>query len=923
MVEEAKQLAVAGIINGSGYALLGVAFGLILGVTGRFHYAFALAYTAAAYVASVLISSAGVPWPAALAAGLLAAVLLGVSCERVVYRPLAARSGAVSLLAIFIASLGISIAGTNIITLIWSSSSRTIEAFSSSPMRVGSVTFTSLELIMVIVFWVLIVSLSLVLRSTSLGRQIKAVRGNPELARVAGIEPDRIYLWVFAIGSLLSGVAALLLGMRFAVQPDMGTRIVVFAFVVAFLGGTASSPIVVGLAGLFLGLVESLSQLWVAPQWSSLVVFSVLFIYVALRPVDFGRFRVEPAARIADRPSRERRLSGGTEMEYWWNILDLILIYSVFSISLNLLLGYAGQVSVAHAAFGAIGGYLAAYLAVHAGVGFIPGLLIGGAGAALIGVFVSFPALRLSPEYVILLTIAVSSIVISIVSAVPALGGAYGIISPAAADLSPLPVGPLLEPGQWVVPLLVMVALTYLVCRRMGESAWGRVLRGIRDDEVAVRALGRPVFTFKIVVFGITAAFAGIAGVLLFYYNQLASPDVYGFDVSLAIFAMVIFGGLGNFVGAILGAAALQLLQPLLEKAIAIQPANAFLVQLVVYGAGLVLLMMLRPQGLLPEGVSLFDLLPGRGRRRTPTPIAASAAVAPPTVRVDAAAAAAPSPAAAAPRWADGGGVPTKSPLEVRGLEKSFGGIAACRGLDFDLAPGEITALVGPNGAGKTTVFNLLTGTIRADAGSVRLKGVEVYGEGPDEIARLGMVRSFQDVRLFQRMTTLENVMLGVREASGQWWRWPARTRGGENLADLFVLPRVASRVERETRERGMEWLDLVGLADVAGVPAAELSFGQQKLTSLARLLATDADVLLLDEPASGVDGRWVDEVLKLVGFMRAQGKTVCIVEHSLHVVEQLADTVLFMELGSITARGQIGELTADPRLAEVYFGTV
>jgi branched-chain amino acid transport system permease protein len=293
VVEEAKQLAVAGIINGSGYALLGVAFGLILGVTGRFHYAFALVFTVAAYITSVLISSAGVPWPAAMAAGLLAAVVLGVGCERVVYRPLAARSGAVSLLAIFIASLGIAIAGTNIITLIWSSSSRSIEAFSIKPMQLGSVTFTSLELTMVIVFWILIVLLAAVLRYTSLGRQIKAVRGNPELARVAGIEPHRIYLWVFAIGSLLCGVAAILMGMRFAVQPEMGARPVVFAFVVAFLGGTASSPLVVGLAGLLLGLIESLSQLWVAPQWSSLVVFSVLFIYVALRPVDFNRFRLE------------------------------------------------------------------------------------------------------------------------------------------------------------------------------------------------------------------------------------------------------------------------------------------------------------------------------------------------------------------------------------------------------------------------------------------------------------------------------------------------------------------------------------------------------------------------------------------------------------------------------------------------------
>jgi branched-chain amino acid transport system permease protein len=574
-------------------------------------------------------------------------------------------------------------------------------------------------------------------------------------------------------------------------------------------------------------------------------------------------------------------------VEYWWNIVDLILIYSVFTVSLNLLLGYAGQVSVAHAAFGAVGGYLAAYLAAHAGVGFLAGLALGALGAGAVGVLVSLPALRLSAEYLILLTIAVSSIVLSIVGAVPALGGAQGIVLDEAADLTPLPGGPLLLPSDWLVPLLICVAITYLVCRRMGESAWGRVLRGIRDDDVAVRALGHNVFAYKVVVFGVTAAFAGAAGVLLFYYNQLASPDVYGFDVSLAIFAMVIFGGLGNFVGSILGAGVLELLQPLLEKVIAVDPGNAFLIQLVVYGLGLVVLMRVRPQGLLPEGVSLLSLV----RRRRP-PATEAAPDRPPATAV----AAEPAPAPA-----------HEVVLAIRDLEKRFGGIAACRGLDLDLERGRITALVGPNGAGKTTVFNVLTGALRADGGSVRLGEHELVGMKPDAIARLGVVRTFQDVRLFARMTALDNVTLAVRRPAGEW----------------RALPRVAAAAEREARERAREWLGLVGLAGVADEQAGALSFGQQKLVSLARLLATDAEVLLLDEPASGIDARWVEKILELVAFMRAEGKTVCIVEHSLHVVEQLADTVAFMELGRVTARGTAREVTTDPRLAEVYFGTV
>jgi branched-chain amino acid transport system permease protein len=593
-------------------------------------------------------------------------------------------------------------------------------------------------------------------------------------------------------------------------------------------------------------------------------------------------------------------------MDFWLDILNMTLIFSVFAMSLNLLVGYTGQVSVAHAAFGAIGGYTAAYLSANFGSGFAEGLLVGFLAAGVVGFAVSLPALRLSPEYLILLTIAVSSIVLAVVGAVTELGGAYGMVADKPADLGPFG-GPLLFPHQWVPLLLVITALIYLLCWRMGESPWGRILRSIRDDETAVRALGRDVFAFKVTVFTLTAAIAGLAGVLLYYYNQLASPSVYGFNVSLQIFAMTVFGGLGNLYGSILGAAVLQLLQPLLELAINVDPGKAFLIELVIYGLGLALMMRLRPQGLIPEGASPF-------RWRKPSPsLNLDEPVNPAPPRSLGAAAVAPISTTEEP--------PTI--VEVRGLSKAFGGIVACRDLNMDLKRGRIAALVGPNGAGKTTVFNLLTGAIRANSGSVRLRGQEIRGLAPDSIARLGMVRSFQNLRLFPRLSAFDNVMLGCREPSFDSWRWPHGAKGGENLVDLFLLPSVTCAVEQRMRDKAQYWLKTVGLAEVAATPTGALSFGQQKLVSLARLLGTDAEVLLLDEPASGIDSRWVDNILDLIGLMRRNGKTICIVEHSLHVVEQLADTVFFMELGHITAQGAIAELTRDPRLAEVYFGTL
>lgn len=600
-------------------------------------------------------------------------------------------------------------------------------------------------------------------------------------------------------------------------------------------------------------------------------------------------------------------------MQYWLSILDEIFIYVIFAVSLNLLMGYAGQISVAHGAFGAIGGYTAAFLAVNHHVAALPALLLGMAAAFVIGLVVSLPALRLSPEYLILLTIAVSSIVLLTVAAVPELGGSYGLILPTAADFSPLPGGSLLLPGQWVLPLLAASVAVVAVCWRMGESPWGRVLRAIRDDELATLALGKNVSAYKAAVFGITAGLAGLAGALLFFFNQLASPDVYSFNVSLAIFAMVIFGGVGNLRGSVAGAVVLVLLQPLLEKVIQVDPSKSFLIQLVIYGTGLVLMMRLRPQGMVPEGASLLGAIRTR-RGRVP------AAVPVPPARQPA------EPGTAATRLVaprPDGGAPAVVVLEVRGLSKQFGGIVAADALDLDLARGRITALVGPNGAGKTTVFNLLTGAIRADAGSIRLSGRELSGKRPDQVARLGMARSFQDVRIFPRLPVLANVMLGVQQPAPAGWRWPVYARGGEHLADLFLRPRFTARLEQQARDEAMRWLELTGLAGEAAALAGSLAYGQQKLLSLARLLATGADVMLLDEPTSGVDARWLDSMLELVASLRTHGKTVCIVEHSLHVVEQLADTVCFMELGKITARGPIRELTSDPRLAESYFGTV
>jgi branched-chain amino acid transport system permease protein len=618
-------------------------------------------------------------------------------------------------------------------------------------------------------------------------------------------------------------------------------------------------------------------------------------------------------------------------VQIWLNYGVQMIIYAAFALSLNLLLGYAGQVSVAHAAFGAIGGYATGYLMSVEGWSFLSAVAAGTVLALLAGFLLALPAMKLTVEFLILLTLAVSFVILGVAASFSELGGTYGLTSIPKAELFGKE---LTRPGDWVIPSLVMAVVVYLICRRIGESAYGRVLKGIREDPMATQALGKNVFRYKLAVFGIASALAGLAGGFYSGWLQLATPSVYGFAFSLTLFAIVIFGGMANLHGSILGAFVLVLLEPVLRRVIDLEPTTASIVLLIVYGLTLLLLMRLRPQGVLPEGARplarlQYALTGGGGKslwsrlRWGPQGARAEMSVDDhgwvPQVHLEAS----PDGAveldhdvsigiaerdrqlAAHERWEQAPVV-----LEARGITKRFGGIVAAEDLDIDLKKGTITALVGPNGAGKTTVFNLLTGFIPPDAGSVKLNGQEVVGLDPDRIARLGLVRSFQDVRLITRISCLQNVMLAVQE------------QAGEHLGRLFLGGTAARRSEAAAREAALGWLRFVGMEAFADVPAGAVSYGQSKLVSLARLLATEAPVLLLDEPASGIDTRWVETMLELIEAVRDQGRTVCIVEHNLLVVGRLADHTYFMELGRITAQGRIDELTASPELADAYFGS-
>jgi ABC-type branched-subunit amino acid transport system ATPase component len=247
--------------------------------------------------------------------------------------------------------------------------------------------------------------------------------------------------------------------------------------------------------------------------------------------------------------------------------------------------------------------------------------------------------------------------------------------------------------------------------------------------------------------------------------------------------------------------------------------------------------------------------------------------------------------------------------MTVAGVSKAFGGIQAVDDCTFDVRPRLITGLIGPNGAGKTTIFNLITGFLRADRGSIRLRGEELLGLAAHQVERRGVARSFQHLRLWGKMTVLDNVLLGCR------------TPVGENVLTLFLRPGAVREEERQARERAREVLAFFGLGARAHELAEDLAYPEQKLLSMARILATDAEVLLLDEPTSGLDTESVKRVVPMVRRLVEHGKTVLLIEHNMELIAELSDEVVFLHQGHVLARGRPAEITRDPALTEIYFG--
>ncbi len=564
-----------------------------------------------------------------------------------------------------------------------------------------------------------------------------------------------------------------------------------------------------------------------------------------------------------------------TANDFYLRIMFSICIYFMCATGMNVLLGFAGQKSLGQAGLFAAGAYSAALLTTWADLGPWTSLLIAAVVSGLFGLLIAAPSLRVKGPSLAMVTLAFGIVVERLVTESTELfGGAMGIYSIKALTFNGEP----LTMAGWVWLAIGLALLLHVLVRNLLVGRFGRAFLSIQADEVAAGAVGVKVLHYKVLAFVIAAVTCGIAGALVAQQNQYINSDFINFHLSVFILLIVLFGGSGSLAGPLLGAVILTLLSSFLARWSWIEHfVNGALLLFALYA--------------MPRGVAglLSDLFAKFGARASSVQRGVSSDV---TARL-------PRPA----------GPPVTSPLLlVDSVSKSYGGVKPARDIGMKLTPGHIHALIGPNGAGKTTLINMLTGIVKPDEGQISFQGRDMTRSPGYAICVSGVGRTFQNLRLFRDLTVRDNVMLG---------RHSRMTNGF--LQSLLGLGRNQEQAARRTAD---EILAFLGLQPVADAKAGSLAYGLQRRVELARALATEPHLLLLDEPAAGLNPQETDELGELLLKVRDAGVTILLVEHHMDLVMRISDHIIVLDYGEKIAEGTPAEIQRNPRVAAAYLGT-